>query len=60
MIVSACRRLQCLSACQKYTSLFTSFLRLADILSIWLAGGILAQNPRPRIVSDMGLVVKYQ
>ena len=27
---------------------------------IWLAGSILAHNSRPKILPDMGLMVKYQ
>ena len=56
MIVSTCRRLRCLSACQKYTSSFTSFLRYYILKNpaIWLAN-ILAHNPRPRILSDLGI-----
>ena len=62
MIVSTCRRLQCLAACQKYTSLFTSFLRyyILKNSAIWLADNILVNTSRARILPGMGLVVKYQ
>ena len=51
MIVSTCRRLWCLSAYQKYTSSFTSFLRyyILKNTAIWLANSILAHNSRTRI-----------
>ena len=51
MIVSTCRRLWCLSAHQKYTSSFTSFLRyyILKNTAIWLANSILAHNSRTRI-----------
>ena len=62
MIVSTCRRLQCLSACQEYTSSFTSFLRYYILKNpaIWLADSILAHNSITRILPDIGLVVNYQ
>ena len=62
MIVSTCGKLQCLSACQKYTSLFPAFLRyyILKNLAIWLTDSILANNSRTRILPVMGLVVKYQ
>ena len=60
IIVSPCRRLQCLSACKKQTSSFTSFIRYYSLENPanWLADSILAYNPRPRILPDM--MVKYQ
>ena len=60
MIVSTCRRLRCLSACQKYTSSFSSFLRYYILKNptIWLADSILTHNSRTRILPDMRLVVK--
>ena len=62
MIVSTCRRLWCLSACQKQTLLFTSFLRYYILKNpaIWLADSMLVYNSRTRILPDMGLVIKYQ
>ena len=62
IIVSTCRRLRCLSACQKHTSSFTSFLRYYILKNpaISLADSILVHNSRNRILPDMGLVVKYQ
>ena len=44
---------------KKWTSSFTSFLRYYMLRNpaIWLADTILAQ---PKILQDMGLVVKYQ
>ena len=59
MTVSTCRKLQCLSAYQKQTSSFTSFL-IYYILknpAISLAASILAHNSRTRILPDVGLVV---
>ena len=46
MIVSNCRRLQCLSTCQKYTLSFTPFLRYYNLKNpaIWLYVSILAHN----------------
>ena len=46
MIVSTCTRLWCLSACKKYTSSFTSFLRYYILKNpaIWLADSIQNQN----------------
>ena len=62
MIISTCRKRQCLSACQKYTSSLTSFLRYYILKNpaIWLADSILTHNSSTRIMPDMGLVVKYQ
>ena len=62
MIVSTCRRFRCLSACQKYTSSFTSFLRYYILKNpaIWLVDSILAHYSKTRTLPDMGLVVKYQ
>ena len=62
MIVSTCRGLRYLSACQKWTSSFTSFLRYYILKNpvIWLADSILAHNSRNTIKPDMALVVKYQ
>ena len=62
MIVSTCKRLPCLSACEKYTSSFPSFLRYYILKepAIWLADSILAHYSRTRISPDMGLVVKHQ
>ena len=62
MIVSTCRRLQCLSVSQKYTSSFPSLLRYYTLKNpaISLSDSILADNSRTRILPDMGLVVKYQ
>ena len=56
MKVSACKTLWCLSACQKYTSSLTSFLRYYILPAIWLANSILARNWRTRILPDMRLV----
>ena len=50
------RSLWCLSACQKYTSSLTSFLRYYILPAIWLANSILARNWRTRILPDMRLV----
>ena len=60
MTVSPCRILQCLSACKKQTSSFTSFVRYYNLENPanWLADSILAHNPTLRILPDM--VVKYQ
>ena len=55
MIVLTCRRLRCLSVCQKNTSLFTFFLEIT-----MLADSILIHNSRPRILPDMGWLVKNQ
>ena len=46
MIVSAWRKLRCLSVCQKYASSFTSFLRYYILKNpvIWLADIILAHR----------------
>ena len=62
MIVSPCRKLQCLSVCQKQTSSFTSSLRyyILENHAIWLADSLLAHNSRTRILPDIGLVMKYQ
>ena len=62
LIVSTCKRLRCLSAYQKYTSSFSSFLGYFILKNpaIWLVGSILAHNSRTRILSNIGLVVKYQ
>ena len=62
MIEPTCRKRQCLSACHKYFSLFTSFLKYCILknLVIWLANNILTHNSRTRILPDMELVVKYQ
>ena len=51
--VSTCRRVQCLSACQKYPWSITSFLRYYILKNptIWLADGILTHNSRTRILS---------
>ena len=58
MIVSACRRLHCLSAYQKYTSFLQFFLRFYILKNpaIWLADTILAHNSRTRIFPDIVLV----
>ena len=49
MMISTCRRLRWLSACQKYTSSFTSFLRYYILKNpaIWLAGSILVITQEP-------------
>ena len=62
IIVSTCTRLQCLSACHKYTLLFTSFLRYYILKNpaIRLAYSVLACNLRTRVLPDMGLLIKYQ
>ena len=62
IIVLTCRKLQCLSACQKQTSSFTSFLRYYILKNpaTWLAHNILTHNSRTRILPDMELVGKYQ
>ena len=59
MIVSTCRKLQCLSACQKYTSFFISLFRhyILKNSAIWLANSILAHKLRTRILPGIGLVV---
>ena len=61
MIISTCIRLQCLSVSQKSASTFTSFSRYYVLKNpaIWLAENILAYNSRPRILSDLGLMLKY-
>ena len=61
-MIPTCRKLRCLSACQKYTSSITSFLRYYNLKNpaIWLTNSILAHNSRIRILPDMGMVVKYQ
>ena len=60
--ISTCRRLWYLSACQKYTSSFTYFLKYYILKNpeIWLADSILVHNSRKRILPDMALVLKYQ
>ena len=62
MIVSTCRKLRYLSACQKWTLSFHSFLRyyILNNLAIWLAVNNLAHNSRSRILTVMELVAKYQ
>ena len=62
MIVSTCRKLQYLSAYQKQTFSFTSFLKCYILKNpgIWLASSILAQNTRTRTLPNMGLVMEYQ
>ena len=59
MIVSACRRLRCLSTCQKQNSSFTSSLRyyILKIPAILLADSIWNHNWRPRILPGMGLLL---
>ena len=54
MMVSTCWWLRCLSACEKYTSSFTSFFRYYILKNpaIWLADSILAHNLRIRILPD--------
>ena len=61
MIVSLCRRLPCLSACQNilHHSLFFRYYILMNP-KIRLDDSILAHNSRTRILSRMELVVKYQ
>ena len=62
MIVSTCRKLRYLSACQKWTLSFHSFLRyyILNNLAIWLAVNNLAHNSSSRILTVMELVAKYQ
>ena len=62
MIVSTRRKPQCLSACHKQTSSFTSFLRyyISNNPAICLLSSILVHNSRTRILPDTGLIVKYQ
>ena len=62
MIVSTCRKLRSLSACQKWTSLFTSSLEYYILKNpaMWSANNILSHNSRTRILPDMGLLAKYQ
>ena len=59
MIVSTCRRLRCLSTCQKQNSSFTSSLRYYILKNpaILLADSIWNHNWRPRILPDMGLLL---
>ena len=59
MIVSTCRRLRCLSTCQKQNSSFTSSLRyyILKIPAILLADSIWNHNWRPRILPGMGLLL---
>ena len=59
MIVSTCRRLRCLSVCQKQTSSIAFSLRyyILKNAAIWLADSILAHNWRARILPDVGLLV---
>ena len=54
MMVLTCWWLRCLSACEKYTSSFTSFLRYYILKNptIWLADSILAHYLRIRILPD--------
>ena len=61
MIVSTCRGLKCLSACQKKTASFISYFRYYALKNpaIWLAESILVHNSRTRTLPDMVLVVKY-
>ena len=62
MIVSTCRGLWCLSACQKQSLSFTSSLRyyILNNPAILLTDCILSCNWRPRVLLDIGLVLKYQ
>ena len=62
MIVSTFRRLWCLLACQKKSSSITSSLRyhILKNLAILLADNIWGHSWRPRVLPDMGLVLKYQ
>ena len=62
LIVSTCKKPRCLSAYQKYTSSFSSFLGYFILKNpaIWLVGSILTHNLRTRILPKVGLVVKYQ
>ena len=62
MKARTCRRLSCSSACQKWTSTFTFFLRYYFLKNpaIWFADRISAYNSRSRILEDLGLVAKYQ
>ena len=57
MTVSTCRRLRCLSACQKLTYSLTSLLRYYILKNpaIWLADSILAHNWRTRIFARYGI-----
>ena len=59
MIISTCRRLRCLSTCQKQSSSFTSSLRYYILKNpaILLADSILVRNWRPWVLPDMGLVL---
>ena len=59
MIVSTCRRLRCLSTCQKQNSSFTSSLRYYILKNpaILLADSIWNHNWRPRILPGMGLLL---
>ena len=61
MIASTCRRLRCLSACQKYTSSLTSFLRYCILknFAIWLADNILVHNSRTRSLSDINNNISF-
>ena len=62
VIVSTCRKLQCLSTCQKLISSFTSFLRyyILRIPAISLVDNTLAHITEETEFWDMALVVKYQ
>ena len=55
LIVSTCGRLQCLSACQKSSSSFTSSLRYYILKNpaIFLADSIWAHNWTPSVLPDM-------
>ena len=59
MIVSTCRRLRCLSVCQKQTSSIAFSLRyyILKNAAIWLADSILAHNSRARILPDVALLM---
>ena len=62
MIKLTWRKLWYLSACQKQTLLFTSFLRyfISKNRTIWLPNIILPHKLRTRIALDMRLAMKHQ
>lgn len=55
MMVSTCGKRQCLSACRKWTSSFTSFLKyyIINNPAIWLANSTLAFNSRSGILPSI-------
>ena len=62
MIASTCRRLRCLSACQKQSSSSFSYLKYYTLKkpAILSADSIWFHNLRRRVLPEVGLLLKYQ